>query len=307
MRGGRMLTAAVLAVVLASGCGTGSASGPALSATTPVPTAPITSIASVEPTPSPSVTQVPPTESVLPPTPTATSSRPTVPASVRPSVATTTIAPAPGGSLAGKVVVIDPGHGGKYSSAQTRLVPAGNGRMKACNTSGTAGPDGYPEHAFTFDVATRLAAVLRARGATVVMTRTDDASLGPCIDQRAAVGNQAGAALVISIHADSAPTSARGFHVIHSTTMVGGDAVEATSLAAAKRAVSLLDGTGMPRSTYIGGGTALSPRDDIGGLNLSQRPGIMVEAGNMANRADLALQESPAWRQRLAEALAQLV
>ena len=114
------------------------------------------------------------------------------------------------------VVVLDPGHNGGNASAPdeiNRPVPAG-GFTKPCNTTGTATGAGYPEHAFTFDVAVRTAELLRADGVTVVLTRTDDAGVGPCVNVRAALANDAEADLAVSIHADGAAAGARGFHVI---------------------------------------------------------------------------------------------
>ena len=43
----------------------------------------------------------------------------------------------------------------------------------------------------------------------------DNTGIGPCVDKRAAIGNAAHADAVIAIHADGAPPSGRGFHVIY--------------------------------------------------------------------------------------------
>ncbi|MBK9158692.1 MAG: N-acetylmuramoyl-L-alanine amidase [Micropruina sp.] len=237
------------------------------------------------------------------------SGTPTDSAPATPSAATTPAASEPGtaGSLTGRTIVVDPGHNGANGANPKIInapVPAGHGTTKPCNTTGTATNSNYSEHAHNWDVAQRLVALLEAQGATVVLTRPNDTGVGPCVNVRADIGNKAKADLVVSIHADGAAPSARGFHVIVSTTMDGGAAVEAASQAFA---VTVRDafasGTGMPRSTYIGGGTALSPRDDIAGLNLSNRVGVMLEAGNMANAADAAMLTDPAFRQKEAAAL----
>ena len=68
----------------------------------------------------------------------------------------------------------------------------GGGFTEPCDTAGTTDRAGYPEHAFNFDVATRLAGLLTAGGATVVLTRPTDTGVGPCVDVRAAIGNAAG-------------------------------------------------------------------------------------------------------------------
>src|ERR1700730_14012922 len=89
--------------------------------------------------------------------------------------------------LHGKTIVIDPGHNGAnwaHPSEINRFVDAG-GFRKACDTTGTSTNNGYPEAAYNFDVATRLARILRAAGARVVLTRTTDSGVGPCINERA--------------------------------------------------------------------------------------------------------------------------
>ena len=61
--------------------------------------------------------------------------------------------------------------------------------------------------------------------------------------------------------------------------------------------------TGMPTSTYYAS-DGLAERTDLGGLNLSNVPKVFVETGNMRNATDVALLESPAFRQSEAQALA---
>jgi N-acetylmuramoyl-L-alanine amidase len=207
------------------------------------------------------------------------------------------------------VIVIDPGHNGGnfgHTAQIDRLVPSGFGQLKPCNTTGTATNAGYSEAAYTFDVATRLAAVLRAKGAKVVMTRTSNTGVGPCVDQRAAIGNAAHASAVLSIHGDGNLTKgARGFQIIVADRMVGGSAIlKDSQLLANDVRAAFRAGTGMPYSTYNGGGTAETHRSDIGGLNLSTRPAVMIETGNMRSSVDAALMTSASFRQKEAVALA---
>ena len=227
-----------------------------------------------------------------------------------PSRGGATLAPVATGPLSGRVIVVDPGHNSVYrKSVNTRLVAAGNDKLKACNSSGTATNAGFAEHSFTWKTAVNLVRELRSRGAKVILTRPNDAGTGPCVNERAAIGNRARADLVVSIHADGSYASgARGFHLIISPTMVGGTAVEARSRALAVSLRSQIRSvTGMPRSTYIGKGTALSVRKDIAGLNLSKIPAVMLEAGNMRNSRDAKLLTSAAFRQKLAVALTNAV
>jgi len=229
-------------------------------------------------------------------------------ASERPSRGGARLAPTASGPLVGRVIVVDPGHNGvAVPSILHRPVPQGGGATKACNTTGTEALDGTPEHALTWAVGVRLTGLLRAEGATVVLTRPDDAGVGPCVDERAAIANRAGADLVLSVHGDGADVAgARGFHVIVSDAMAGGPALERASRTAASALVAEFDArTPLPRSTYLGGGTGIDARADIAGLNLlTGCPGVMLEMGNLRNAADWAYLGTDAGRAQVAAALA---
>jgi N-acetylmuramoyl-L-alanine amidase len=212
-------------------------------------------------------------------------------------------------SLAGRTIVIDPGHTGAWTSKWGyRKVPDGNGRTKACNSSGTATNAGYSEHAYNLAQAKALAAELRSRGATVLLNRTTDTARSDklCVNHRADLLNTGSADLLISIHADgNLGKGHRGFHIIVSTVMQGGKAVIAKSKTLAKDLRSALQTeTPMPRSNYIGKGTAYSFRSDLGTLNFAKRPAVMLEMGNMRNATDAKLFTSSAFRTKAAKALA---
>lgn len=213
---------------------------------------------------------------------------------------------APSRPLAGRVVVVNPGHNGhNYLAAAVinALVPAGRGRVKACDTTGTATDAGYSEAAFNWDVSLRLRTLLLAQGARVVMTRASNTGVGPCVNVRAAIGNRARADAVISIHADGGPASGRGFQVIYAPDVGDTAPIYAASLRFAHAMqASLLASAIFPPSTYIGQ-DGYSVRDDLAGLNLSTRPAIFVELGNMRNAIDAGIQTSAAARQRIAAAL----
>jgi N-acetylmuramoyl-L-alanine amidase len=204
------------------------------------------------------------------------------------------------------VVVLDPGHNGGNAAnpgAINRPVPAGRGRTKPCNTTGTATNAGFPEHAFTWSVSLKVRDILAARGVRVVLTRPNDAGVGPCVDARAAAGNDAAAAAVVSIHADgSTDASARGFHIAYSSPPLNAAQGE-PSMRLARTVRDRMRAAGFPLSTYIGS-AGLSPRDDLGGLNLSTRPAVLVECGNMRNAAEAARFSSAAGQQSYASAIA---
>jgi N-acetylmuramoyl-L-alanine amidase len=214
--------------------------------------------------------------------------------------------PPPALPLAGKTIAIDPGHNGQngvHASEINQPVPAG-GFTKACDTTGTETDFGYTESAFNLDVALALAADLRRLGAGVVLTHTTDDGWGPCIDQRAAIGNQAHADAAISIHADGGPATGRGFEVIQPGLVPGYTAPivgPSHQLALAVRD-SFTPGTGMPEADYVGS-NGLDTRTDLGGLNLSTVPKVLIECGNMRNATDAALLVTARFQRQVASAL----
>jgi N-acetylmuramoyl-L-alanine amidase len=210
------------------------------------------------------------------------------------------------GAVRGRTIAIDPGHnGGNYAHASEIARPIFIGtQTRACDTTGTQTADGYTEAAYNLDVALRLRAVLAAAGANVVMSRTTNDGWGPCIDERAAFGNRAHAAVAISVHADGGPPDGRGFHV-NMPAFVPGYTDDIYS-ASHRLGIDVRDAytaTGMPTSTYFGS-AGLVERSDLGGLNLSDVPKVIAETGNMRSATDAALLESADFRQRAAQALA---
>ncbi|MDX2402448.1 N-acetylmuramoyl-L-alanine amidase [Streptomyces microflavus] len=235
------------------------------------------------------------------------SATPTAPASPSPSPAE----PLPRSPLTGRTVVIDPGHNPRnreHTKEINEKVDIGTGR-KECDTTGTSTDAGYPEARFTLDVSHRLRELLQAQGARVLLTHDEDRPFGPCIDERARIGNEAKADAVVSVHADGSAVGNRGFHVILPAAVKGGGAdtskiVKSSADLGARIAGHFVRTTGSAPSNYIGGGTGLDTRNDLGGLNLSTVPKVFVECGNMRDPKDAALLTSASWRQKAAQGMA---
>jgi N-acetylmuramoyl-L-alanine amidase len=85
--------------------------------------------------------------------------------------------------LAGTTILVDPGHGG--------------------DEPGALGPNGIPEKDVNLAVSLLLQAALEARGARVIMTRTDDSTIG--VNDRTAQINQDEPTLALSIHYNALP------------------------------------------------------------------------------------------------------
>ncbi|MFF2961048.1 N-acetylmuramoyl-L-alanine amidase [Streptomyces sp. NPDC057963] len=291
-----LLAAAVLAAVslTAAGCGAGDDSGGAQAR--PLPGGGGTTAAP---------SSAPPSKSAPAPAKTSASPAP----STKPSKSTGGRATGP---LSGKTVVIDPGHNpGNHLHTReiNRQVDIGT-THKECDTTGTSTDSGYAEARFTLDVSHRLRTLLRAQGANVVLTYDNDRPYGPCVDERARIGNEAGADAVVSVHADGSAVGNRGFHVILPGLVRGGAAdtskiVEPSRDLGTRIAGLFVRDTGSAPSNYVGGNSGLDIRKDLGGLNLSTVPKVFIECGNMRDPKDAALLTSAGWRQKAAQGIAE--
>lgn len=206
-------------------------------------------------------------------------------------------------------MVLDPGHNGANAANPAQInkqVPDGNGGTKACNTTGTATNAGYAEHAFNWDVAIKLKALLEAKGITVIMTRPNDSGVGPCVNDRAAIGNNAKADAVVSIHGDGSGALSHGFFCILTSTSPGGTAIKTKSQALAVDIRDSVSGSGaMPTANYAGSNGIDPSRADLAGLNLSTVPTTLCELGNMRSAIDSTIQTSDSGRAALAAGVAQ--
>ena len=208
--------------------------------------------------------------------------------------------------LAGKVIGIDPGHnGGNFDAPGYLSKLIWNGReWETCDTTGTETDAGYTEARYNFRVATFLRADLIKDGARVVMTRTSDSGVGPCVNRRSQIIDAARANVAIDIHADGGPPGGRGFAILEPVPDGPNDKVIKSSerFGALLRAAFRND-TGMPVSSYDGV-NGVNFRDDLAGLNLTTVPKVLIECGNMRNATDARLLTSTRFQQAAARAMA---
>ena len=290
----RPVFALLVAAVALAGCSAGALPQRASSAISSPPSSSATTSVAATRSSSPSVRRTP------------TPARPTQASAPSPTPALPTVVFPPG---TGPLVALDPGHDGGSEAdlaAINQPVPSGFGQTKACNTTGTNTDAGYPEHAFNFDVALRVRAILQAHGVRVIMTRQDDTSVGPCVNQRAAILSTRGVVAAVAIHADGAPADGHGFHVNECSQVPQGATAATWALAKALGVAehdALAAGSGLVPSTYIGTDGYVY-RSDLADLNLSTVPTSFLELGNMRNAGDAALESSAAGRQRIAAAVA---
>lgn len=195
-----------------------------------------------------------------------------------------------------RVIVLDPGHGGSDTGTQNKSLK-------------------LDEKTFTLDVAIRLKALLAKQGYKVVMTRTDDRFVP--LPQRAEIANKAGADLFISIHFNAVG----GGSLVRGTETYVMTPQTQRSTGSAKRDASdneahpgnlndpwnALLGYHMHRGMLekLGSADRGLKRARFAVLRLVKSPGVLVEAGYLSNEAEAKKIATPAYRQDIAESLAQ--
>jgi N-acetylmuramoyl-L-alanine amidase len=207
--------------------------------------------------------------------------------------------------LAGITVGIDPGHnGGNFANPGYLSQQIWNGRAsETCDTTGTATDGGYTEAQYNFSVASFLRADLRRDGAKVVMTRTSNGGVGPCVNRRSQIINRARANVAIDIHADGAPAWGRGFAILEPIADGPNNGVIGSSARLGRDLrTAFLAGTPMPVSNYDGV-NGITQRNDLAGLNLTTVPKVLIECGNMRNATDAAMLTSASFQQQAARAI----
>lgn len=211
------------------------------------------------------------------------------PVLVSPPEPTTPPTEQPKGPLAGKTVIIDPGHGGE--------------------DPGTYG-NGLVEEVLTLDLANRVTAKLEAQGARIVMTRTTDDRCGsPTIYTgltlyersrkdlacRAELTAQEKANLFLSIHYNAlAGTAASGTETYYSPTS---QYIPQSMRFAGLLQVEVVKATGLPDRGVRS--------DDFYVITNTDAPSALVEIGFLTNATDAAILAQSATKERVATALAQ--
>ena len=207
--------------------------------------------------------------------------------------------------LIGKIIGIDPGHNGRNWTDPGYLGRrVWNGReWENCDTTGTQTARRYTEARFNFNVATYLRADLIRAGARVVMTRQNNHGVGPCVNKRARILDNAHANVSIDIHADGGPASGRGFTILEPVADGPNNKVIKSSVRFAREVHAAMRRlTPMLVSNYYGHNGYIF-RNDLAGLNLTTMPKVLIECGNMTNAADARLLTRPSVQRRIASAL----
>jgi N-acetylmuramoyl-L-alanine amidase len=178
-----------------------------------------------------------------------------------------------GKSLAGKVVLLDPAHGGDDPGALA---------------------NGLAEAEIVFDLATRVEGRLAATGVTAVLTRSP--GLRPDVQARADLAREVGADVVICLHCDAhASPDARGV-----ATYYWGDARVGSSSAVGSRLAGLIQREIVARTDVLDCRTHARTFDV---LRMTSMPAVRVDVGYLTNPQDACRLADPGFRDLIADAL----
>lgn len=157
-------------------------------------------------------------------------------------------------------------------------------------------PDGtYYEHEFAWDLAQRIKPILEGRGVKVVVTRTKDTH--PSLTARAAVSNDAGADLLVSLHSNAYGTggwtSPSGLMIY---TSAAGETAGRNKAARAILARMEAGGVTLHKNSLAHEGFTV--------LVKAIAPAVLIEYGFHTNQTDVELLKSSDYRDELARATA---
>lgn len=177
-----------------------------------------------------------------------------------------------------KVIVIDPGHANRSNLEKEPIAP-GSSELKIKDGGGAEGiATKTPEYKINMQVAVKLKAILEGKNYTVVMTKTSDSeSLGNV--ERAQIGNNANAALVIRLHADSSDNS-----TVQGASMLVPASINSDT--AAISGISKQYGTTILNiyTSELGiKNRGIQVHSDMTGFNWSKVPVILIEMGFLSN------------------------
>lgn len=183
----------------------------------------------------------------------------------------------------GVLIAIDPGHQGESVDMSGLEENAPNSSvLKVQATCGTRGTfSGIPEYQLNLDIALALRDALEMQGYDVIMTRENNET-AISNKERALLANDAGADLVIRIHANgSESTSANGALVLIGSTEnpYVGNLYEESYRAGEMILNAYCDATGM-----VNRGVQIN--DTMTGINWSKVPVLILEMGFMTNEQD---------------------
>ncbi|MDR0880040.1 MAG: N-acetylmuramoyl-L-alanine amidase [Clostridioides sp.] len=196
------------------------------------------------------------------------------------------------------LVYIDPGHQAKGDPKLEPTAP-GSGNQKARVSAGAVGiSTRKPEYVLNLEAAEVLKNILIDKGFKVMMTReTHDVNISNA--ERARLGNEAKADIVVRVHGDSiADTSKTGASIlVPSKISPYTKGIFEKSNYVAESVKKEMEGSGIKVN-------GIFERSDLTGFNWSTVPVFLVEMGFMSNYNEDQMLSNPDYQAKLMQAVA---
>ncbi|MBF2000500.1 MAG: N-acetylmuramoyl-L-alanine amidase, partial [Synechococcales cyanobacterium M58_A2018_015] len=167
------------------------------------------------------------------------------------------------------VVVVDPGHGGR--------------------DPGAIGIGGIQEADIVLDIARQVAAKLDQQGVAAVLTREDDRDVD--LAPRVSLAERVNADLFVSIHANAISMDRPDVNGLETYYYLDGQRLAQTIHDQILSTIDMNDRGVRQARFYV--------------LTRTSMPAVLVEVGFVTGRQDAARLSSPAFREQLADAIAQ--
>lgn len=177
-------------------------------------------------------------------------------------------------------IVIDPGHSSTGTSSNEPVSPNSSETKLKDGLGATGEYTNIPEHQTNMSVALLLKKELESNGYNAILTK-DNVEKSISNIQRAQVGNQNNADLVIRIHADSCESSELSGASMHipANTKYTSSIYEKSKLYGNKILNTYTKEVGLKNRGVI-------ERDDLTGFNWSKVPVVLIEMGFLSNKQD---------------------
>ncbi len=166
------------------------------------------------------------------------------------------------------VVIIDPGHGG--------------------NDPGAVGIGGLREKDIVLDIGKQVTTLLEQQGVQAILTRQDDQEID--LEPRVQLAERVNATIFVSIHANAIDLSRPDISGLETYYYASGDRLAATVHRSILQSIDIPDRHIRQANFYV--------------LRRTSMPAILVEVGFVTGRDDAEHLSNPAYRTRMAEAIA---
>lgn len=198
-----------------------------------------------------------------------------------------------------QTIVIDPGHSNKSSNSKEPISPDSK-EMKLKDTSGSVGvKTKTPEYETTVSVGLKLKDKLEALGYSVILTK-DSVSDQMSNIERADVGNNSNADLLIRLHCDAVDTP-KAYGASMLVPEIRGYVNSDISKKSSKYGKKIIDAYTEKTGIYNRG---LVTRSDLTGFNWSKVPVVLLELGFISNPKEDLFISDPKNHNEIAESIA---